>query len=196
MKSPTIQLEPSQQVLLGLTAAGLGFVLSVRFIYLPVRARIGERRAMLTDLKVKIADAHAFAQRLPGEEHALLLARERYDVLEGRIGRGQSVARVLELLSAQAKDHRLELVAIHPRMEEGEQDVMTLGPDLALREIPLRLQLTGPYRQLGAFVGELSSAPFLAAVQELQMTKPQADRAELKADLLLAVYLTERSPAR
>ena len=191
-----IRLEFRQQVLLGLTGALLVVILSVRFIYLPVIARINARRVMLNDLRVKIADAQVLAEQLPDQERALQLAREHYGALESRIGEGQSVARILERLSAQAKDHRLELVAVQPHAQDTEPRVVTVGPELTLREVPLALQLTGRYRQLGEFLGELSSAPFLASVHKLVVTKPHAEDAQLKADLVLAVYLAERAPTR
>ena len=192
-----IRLEFRQQVFLGLTGALLVVILSLRFIYLPVLARINERRALLTDLRVKIADAQVLAGQLPGQEQALQLAREHYgDALESWIGKEQSVARILERLSAQAKDHRLELVAIQPRAEDHEPRVVILGPEVTLREVPLTLQLTGRYRQLGEFLGDLPTAPFLASIRELKMTKPQADRAELRTDLVLAVYLSEGATSR
>lgn len=197
MKSPfQLNLKTSQTWLLGVTGALLALVLVVRFLYLPVIARIGERRATLTDFRVKIADAQGLAQQLPDQEKMLQRARERSSTLESRIAEGQSVARILELLSARAKDHRLELVAVQPRAEHNEPRILILGPEVTLREIPLNLRLTGRYRQVGEFLGELPTAPFLASVHTLVLTKPQADTTQLTADLALAVYLAERSPAR
>ena len=192
MKRPAIHLETRQKLLLGGTGALVALVLAARFLYLPVVARIGERRVALTDLRVKTADAHLLAARLADEERTLTEAQAQHRALERRAGGGQSVARILETLSQQAKDHRLELVAVQPREEdESETRTLTLGPELTLQEIPLRLQLTGRYRQIGEFLGGLIHTPFISSVRELRMRKPEAGSATLQADLVLAVYLAK-----
>ena len=192
MKPLQMPLESRQRLLLGLTGAFLVLVLSARFVYLPLISWIGERRGVLENLRVKIADAHVLAEQLPGQEKALQLARERYGALvEGRIGKGQSVAHILEKLSQRANGHQLELVAVQPRTDQTEPHRVTLGPETRLRIVPLTLQLTGRYRQVGEFLEELVHAPMVTSVQSLKLTKPQADSAKLQADLVLAVYLAE-----
>ena len=164
-----------------------------RFVYLPFVATIGEQRAMLQDLRVKLADAQGLVERVPIQEAALQQDQERSRTLERRIDNGQSIARILETLRQQAKDHELELVAVQPRAEAYEHPALTIQPDLILRETPLTLQLTGRYRQVGEFLGELATAPFLASVRTVTVTKPDAQSPKLRADLVLAVYLPERS---
>ena len=166
-----------------------------RFVYLPLMAAIREQRVMLRDLRVKIADAQELAEGVPIQEAALQQAQERYRGLERRIDTGQSIARILETLRRQAKDHALELVAVQPRAGANGQPTITIQPDLILRETPLTLQLTGRYRQVGEFLGELLNAPFLASVRTLTVTKPDAQHPRLRADLVLALYLSERLPS-
>ena len=190
-----VKLEMRQKLLLGVTGGLVALMWLFRYLYLPAIASIEARRATLQDLKVKIADAQVLAAQLPDYQAALRDAQERYRVLESRLGAGQSVARVLEALSAEAKDHRLELAAVKPRTDERERRVFALSPEMLLTEVPLTLQLTGRYRQLGEFLGGLRDEPFVASVQELKITKPEAGHAQLQADLVLAVYLAERAAA-
>ena len=190
-----MKLEMRQKLLLGVTGGLVALVWLFRYLYLPAIATIEARRATLQDLKVKIADAQVLTAQLPDHQAALRDAQERYRALESRLGAGQSVARVLEALSAEAKDHRLELAALKPRTDERERRVFALSPEMLLTEMPLTLQLTGRYRQLGEFLGGLRDAPFVASVQELKITKPEAGHAQLQADLVLAVYLAERAAA-
>ena len=190
----TMKLTTRQKASVGLAVASLVCFLAVRVLYLPVFARIGERRATLTDLQVKVADAREFGATLPAEEAALRATSARNDTLERRLGEGQSVARILEALSEQAGDHRLQLVAVQPRAEEREERAVKLGSDLTLRAVPLALTLTGRYQQVGEFLGELGRAPFVASVEALSMTKPDAGSPKLQADLELAVYLKATDP--
>lgn len=192
MKVRRLHLKRYQQALGGITAALLIFLLLVRFIYLPVVARIGDRRTRLKDLQSKIADARGLTEQLPSQEAALQQVKTRYETLVNRIGKGQAVvARALETLSVRAKDHRLELVAVQPRESDGGQRTITLGQELTLREVSLTLQLTGRYRQVGEFLGGLADDPLLASVRTLGMAKAHTVGTTLRADVGLAVYLTE-----
>lgn len=192
---PKIRLEARSKLFLGVTGGLLALVWIVRFLYLPVLSRLGAARAALRDLTVKIGDAQGLTQQLPAQRAALEQARGAYKAMYGRVGDGQSVARILEELSEEAKGQRLELVAVQPRSSEEEQGVLVVGPDLALREVALTLQLKGRYQQMGEFLSRFPEAPFLASVRTLRMRKPQADSAQLEAELDLVVYLVDR-PAK
>ena len=187
-----IQLAGRQKLLLGFAAGGLGLVLLIRFVDVPLIAGIRERRATLKALQVKSADAQALVVELPTQEQALERTREQFDVLERRVKTEESMARVLETLSQQAKDHRLELVAVQGRAQEGEQRVVSLSPELTLHEAPLTIQLTGRYRALGEFLAALAQMPFLASVQTLKVTRLEATGVQLHAEVVLAVYLGEQ----
>ena len=196
MKRWQIRLTVGQQLLLGVTGAMVVAVWLVRFLYLPVIARIHARQAELKDLRVKIIDMQGLAERLSSQEAALQEARERHKTLESRVGREQSVPRVLDAIGQLAKGHQLELIAVQPRANEQEASVITVGSGLILEEIPLSLQLKGRYRHLAEFLGGLSQAPFLSSVRELMVKKLQPESPQLQADLVLVVYIAERASAR
>ena len=192
MKLPGVKLSPRYKLLLGVTGGLVLSVWAVRFLYLPVLARIAERRALLQDLSVKIEDARVLTEQLSQQQTALDQAKTQFQAMYGRVGNGQSVARILEDLSLQAKGDRLELTAVQPRTADDQNPPLVIGPELALREVPLTIQLKGRYQQMGEFLSRLSDGPFVASVRKLSMRKPQADSAQLEADLSLAAYLAER----
>jgi Tfp pilus assembly protein PilO len=196
MKRWQIKLTARQQLLLGVTGAMVVAVWLMRFLYLPGVARIHARQVQLKDLRVKIADMQGLAERFSSQEAILQEARERYKVLESRIGREQSVPRVLDAIGQLAKGHQLELIAVQPRANEQEASVVTIGSELVLEEIPLSLQLKGRYRHLAEFLGGLSQAPFLSSVRELAVKKLQPESPKLQADLVLVVYIAQRSSQR
>ena len=184
-----LRLTTRHQLALAIAGGLTGVVLLARFLYIPLWGQLAQRQATLKSLHVKIADARLFMERLPIEEAALKDAEARRQALERRIGHGQSLARILEQLGQQARARHLELVSVQPRAGEREDHTVTLGPELALREVPLTLQVTGRYRQMGEFLGELPKAPYVAAVKSLHMTRPDPDSPKLNADIVLAVYL-------
>ena len=183
------RVDPRYRLLLLGTGGVLLGVLAVRFLFLPVVAVIGERRASLQALAVKAADASILVAQRSTHEQALRQAEQRCAVLDAQV-RNQSVARILDALGQRAKAHRLELSVVQEHAAQELPRTVALGPELTVREVPLRVQLRGRYRQVAEFLGSLREAPFLATVQELTMTHPD-ETAQLKTDLLLAVYLAE-----
>ena len=189
-------LSPRRQWLAGLVLASAGALLLLRVVYLPLLAGIGHRYARLQEVRVKIADVRVLKEQQPTQQKALAQMKARQQTLQHQVGEGQSVARILETLSQQAKRHRLELVAVQPPAEEEAPRRVSVGPDMTLRELPLSVQLIGRYRQVGEFLGELYHAPFLSSVRQVMIAKPQADRAIIQADLALVVYLADAGPRR
>ena len=185
-----IRLAMRQKILLGGTAACLLLILAARVVYLPLLGAIGERRATLQDLRVKISDAGVLTAELPEQEVTLQETQGRYDTLQGWIQSGDSMARILEAVSLRAKDHRLELVAVQPPAGE-EVSTLSLGFGLTLREVPLHLTLSGRYWNIGEFLGRLAEAPFITSVRSLKMTESAAGSGTLTADLVLAVHLAQ-----
>jgi Tfp pilus assembly protein PilO len=194
LNMPTIKIEAPYRYVLAATGGLCVVLVLVRFLYLPVVAQIRERRVALQELQVKMADVQRVTEELPNQEAAVRKAQERYRLFHDRLGKGQSVARVLEELDALAKEKRLQLITTQSSVEEGSERLVTLGPDIVLREIPLTMQLTGRYRQVAEFLGELDEAPFMATVQRLSLTKPDREESRLKADTTLTVYLADRMP--
>jgi Tfp pilus assembly protein PilO len=190
-----IALQPRHTLILGVTGGLVALLWAVRFLYLPLTAKIEERRTLLHGLEVKLADAKALAEQLPQEEEALRAARARSQAMERRIGQGQSVARILEALGGEVTSQRLELVSLQAR-EEGTQPVtVVVDPSLTLQAVPLSLKLGGRYQQIGAFLNALSEAPFAATVQRLTMARPSAESPMLRADVELIVYLAREAKA-
>jgi Tfp pilus assembly protein PilO len=175
----------------GLLAVAL---VTARFLYLPAVNQIRQRQVALEELRVKMANVQHVQEELPRQEAAVRQATQRYRALQARLGEGQSVARILEELDGLAKSKRLQFLAKQSSAEDGQERRLTLGPEIALRETPLTVQLTGRYRQVAEFLGQLRQAPFVASVQQLSLTKIAGEGSRLQADLSLAVYLAERMP--
>ena len=187
------RLSASQQLAVGVVAVLVAVAGLIRFVYAPVFARIMQQRAMIQELRLKTTEARTLAAERSAQEAEFQRVQERYRVLERQIGKGQSIARILEALSDDAKRRRLEFVAVQPRREEGQKPrVLNLGPQTLWREVPLSLQLTGRYRQIAEFLGGLSEAPFFGVLRTVTITKAQSEGLSLKADVELAVYLEER----
>ena len=195
MKLPTIKLSPRAQLLLGVTGGLVLAVWVIRFLYLPLLGGLADRRTRLRDLAVKIEDARILTVRLPQQQAALQQAMTAFRLANARVGEGQSVAHILEQLGLQAKSYQLELAAAQPRTADDQIPPITMGPEFALREVPLTLQLKGRYQPVGEFLGWIAAGPFVASVKKVSIRKLQADSTQLEADVVVAAYLAER-PAK
>ena len=185
-------MNEKQRVMIGGVGVLIVVLALLRWLYAPAVGRLRARWDALRDLNTQIAGARALAAQPQDEELAARRLQARRRALEGRIGRDQSVARILEELRLQATHHQLGIVVLqHHSENEPQSRLVRLGPSLPMREIPLHVQVTGRYRQIAEFLGELPAAPFVAAVKTMTLTKPQVESGRLQADLDCTVYLAE-----
>lgn len=187
-----LKLEGQSRMLASAAGIGLAVVLVACFVAMPVLKRLARQWQTLRTLEAQLAEARRMDTALPGLQARVQDLQSRYHDVKERIGDGQSTARILEILSEQARAAGVELTAVQPRVGEDEQRVLAVGANLSLREQPLRLQITGRYRQLGEFLGRLPEASFLGSVRNLHIVKPSPGSSRLEAELVLAVYVSER----
>ena len=180
------------QLMAAMAGGLLAVVLAVRFLYIPVLARLASQRVTLEVLQGKTTEAQALIAQRSAQEESLKRAQAQSQRLESQV-RSQSIARILDRLSQQAKAHQLELTIVQEPVLEGTGGVVRFGPGLSLQEVPLRLQLQGRFRQVGEFLSGLRDAPFLAAVKQADIAKPSEPSGSiLTTEILLAVYLPEQ----
>ena len=183
-----IGLSGQRMVMAGLPL--LAIAVAWHAVYSPLLTAVAVRRAELAQLKGQIADAHLLAGQAAQQQAALDEAQAAFHRVRRRVGEGQTVASALEELGRQAKQHRLELVAIQPEEQEAPR-LLAVEGGLTVREVPVRLRVKGRYQQLGQFLAALSTASCLASVQRLDLARPNSDSPQLQAEMVLAVYLEE-----
>jgi len=171
---------------LGLTLAAV--IVGVKLLVLPSAVRLQARRAELQALDAQVLQAREMQTQQAPQRALWEQAKPRYDAAIDRVGGGQSIAKILDTLDAQAKERGLELVATQPK-RQGDAAGLAWGPGLSMRELPLSLQLHGHYKQLGEFLAWMPQAPFVSAVRKLTISKQTSGG--LLAELELAVYLRE-----
>ena len=113
---------------------------------------------------------------------------------DARLGSSRSLADALQTLSGLAATHRLSLVVQQPPTTR--TDIRwRLAQARTFREAPLALELTGRYRNIGAFLGSLSAIPFLNTVRRLVMDPAAAEPAgTLRATIDLSVFIPQGEP--
>jgi Tfp pilus assembly protein PilO len=182
-----------------LRRAGAGIALAAaalmawQLLYTPLLTAVAVQRARLTELQGKIADAHLLAGQAVAQHAALDEARAAFQRLRRRIGEGQTVGRVIEVLGRQAKQHKLELMTIQPDEDEESPRLLAVEGGVTVREVPVSLRVRGRYQQIGQFLAALSNAPCLASVRQVSLSRPSRESPQLQAEMVLTVYLEEPS---
>jgi Tfp pilus assembly protein PilO len=166
-------------------------LLCLRLFCVPLLGRLAAVRLHLREVDARLAEGAALIGQRTAHDTALARAQQQYAAATQRLGADTSLARVLETFKAQAQNHRLEFTATQPRAAEAAPRLVTMGEGLTLREVPLTLQLTGRYRHIGEFLAGLTEEPFAVAVRSLKMARAETSRTQVRAELLLMVYLTE-----
>ncbi len=176
-------------------AVGVVAVL-VAGLLVPVGLYVARQHAAWVRITRDLAQAQHLNEQLSVEQAKMTDATQRYQRVEQRIGGGQSMARILEALGGQAKAAHVELVAVQPRAADTQHPrLVHLAPSVTLREVPVTVQLSGRYRQLGEFLGALPDAPFISSTRSLTVTRASGDSPSLRAQLELVVYLPESAGA-
>ena len=157
----------------------------------PLLSRIRRQRALWRERQVQAADAELVLAQGAKQDAAFEQVQQAYQALARRLARSPSLAAVLEQLGRRATEQGLELTATQPKGSV-EPRLIALGLGIRLREVPLTLQLTGRYRDIGEFLAVLPREPFLASVHRLAITKQEAEGVPVQADLALLVYLPDR----
>ncbi|MBI4323227.1 MAG: type 4a pilus biogenesis protein PilO [Candidatus Omnitrophica bacterium] len=193
MNPMRLSLTPWHRLLLGLVAAAALLVLLVRWVYLPVVGRLRDRAAAIHELRVKLADAQGVLPRLPAQDAAFQETRARFDAFQARLGTDEALASILDTLRREAERWHLEFRASQLPTEDAAERAMRLGPALALRPVPVALNLAGRYRSLGEFLGSLERLPAVVAIETLSVSHKPDLHPRLEATVRLAVYLLGRS---
>ena len=144
------------------------------------RAQVQEADALITHRAAYQADRETQARAVEADV---------------RLGSSRSLADALQTLSGLAATHQLSLVVQQPPTTRAEIR-WRLAQARTFREAPLALELTGRYRNIGAFLGSLSEVPFLNAVRRLVINPTaSADPAgTLRATVDLSVFIPQGEP--
>jgi len=175
-------------------AVGLVFLLvaSVRCVEVPLGHRIVREWSKLHAVRAQSITAQELERRFVEQQARLQKTQAALAAIKLHIGTVQGMAKALETLRQHAVSHHLDLTVTQQLAEE-EAGALTLAPDVALHDVPLTLHLEGRYRDIGAFLGGLTSLPFVSTVREWQIQPSATHPARLEGTVHLVLYLLKGS---
>ncbi|MFH1857612.1 MAG: type 4a pilus biogenesis protein PilO [Candidatus Omnitrophota bacterium] len=182
-------IERRDLYLLGGVSLTLFFLFLYGFWFRPNLRKVQEFRRELYALQVQISDVEALGEVSQVKREAeTLLHREK--IFRGRLFKRNEIPRTLEQLRNTAEKHRLDLLALKPELRP-DLAPYDLTPALALDTLPVRLQVTGHYTNMGQFLGSLRNFPYLMSVEEVRMESLRAIYPKVEMRLVIMFYLEQ-----
>lgn len=197
------KLTPRQQRLILLGVGGtLGFLGWLIFFFLPLQGRLSEIRAQVASLRQQLEETRQGLKSLPGMEEELSHVQAKYEMPAATARPEDQVPELLKAVAQMARNAQAQLLEATPKANLGTQtetpsgfvalEHFTPGPSGYL-ELPIEIQVSGGYHQLGQFLDQIENSKYLVRVKELEVFPDEQDLWHHKAVILLQAYLVPGS---
>ncbi len=173
------QLSKLQRILI--SAATVLIILGVfTYIYcIPKFQEIDQLKSDIAKAEKKLAETKKKAADLKEYRRKMEAARAKFTVVSRALPLKDEVPSLLTSVSQAGKDAGLTFLLFEPKSEK-KQDFYA--------EIPVNMQLSGGYHDLGEFFDALAAMPRIVNVQHFRLDSSNAKTAELKIDCTAETY--------
>lgn len=120
---------------------------------------------MLAQLKAKVDSLNI------GEKNYTNLGQATVDKLKAALPESPALPKLMGGLSALAQDQQASISSLQFEPTEIEGNPKTLLKNAQIKEIPLTLNLQGPYPKLVSFLNELNQAERLITIDSINFNK-------------------------
>ena len=142
------------------------------FFYDPKTQEISKLTATQETLKKDVEKAEQAAANLEHHKNELALATKEFEEISIILPKEQEIPDLLRNISDLGKRAGLDFASFKPGTEI---------PKDFYAEIPIVIQLVGPYHNIGYFLGKVSMMERLVTVDNIKMTSPK----EVEGEMLL-----------
>ena len=175
---------PAGKILAGLFGILLGLILWAHFFMLPQQAACAELHSRLEKARQEVAATRQKMAHLPAlqSEISRLMAQEPMMV---EASPEEQLPELFKLMAQEAKAAQVRLLGVKAQKEIGQ---VAPSPNGFL-ELPVQVDVSGGYHQLGQFIDNLEGPNNFIRIQELRIKSNPNDMWHHQATLLLDVYL-------
>ena len=173
------QLSRLQRILI---AVGTGVVIIGVFIYffcLPQFKEIERLRQEISSSKKELKEIKQKAAQLEDYREKMEAARAKFVIVSRALPLTNEVPSLLTSVSQAGKDSGLSFLLFEPRSEK-KQDFYA--------ELPLNMQLSGNYHEVGEFFDKLAQMPRIVNVKHFKLSSEKETSAELNIDCTAETY--------
>ncbi|MBI4228021.1 MAG: type 4a pilus biogenesis protein PilO [Candidatus Omnitrophica bacterium] len=184
MKTPTLTPVQQRQLLLGVLGA-LAVVAWWLFLLAPQQRALAERGALLRTLRPQVAELRQQLDGLSAVEAEIARLTTEPGLSTHARRPEEQLPDLLQAITQMAQGARVRLVALKPKLDLGG---LTPGPSGYL-ELPVAMQVSAGYHELGQFIDALERSPQLVRVGEFEIGPTPEDLWHHQAVIMLQVYL-------
>ena len=175
---------PAGKILAGVFGILIGLILWVRFFMLPQQAACAELHSRLEMARREAATTRQKIAHLPAlqAEIGRLMAQEPAMV---EASPEEQLPELFKLIGQEAK-----AVQVHLRGVKAQKEISQVTPSSnGFLELPVQVEASGGYHQIGQFIEKLEGSNNFIRVQELRIKSDPNDVWHHQATLLLDAYL-------
>ncbi len=155
-------------------AAGIIIAMLAAFyflVYSPKSEEISTLTATQNALKEEVAKAEEAASKQKEHEQALADAKKKFEEISKILPQGTEIPVLLRNISDLGKRAGLDFISFKPGSD--------VPKDSFYVEIPISIELLGPYHNIGYFLGEVSGMERLVTVDNIKMSNPKETEGEV-----------------
>lgn len=156
-----------QRILISAGAVVLVVGLFVGLLYWPQIDRQGELSKQITDTRTRLKQVKATADTLPEYEKKMAEKQAEFNVVAKKLPETVEVPQLLTSVSEAGKDAGLSFLLFQPQTEI---------PKNFYAEIPVKMDLSGTYHDLGDFFDRLAQMPRIVNIRNFEATMGSGGR--------------------
>lgn len=183
-------LPPEQQkkILYGVLAV-IGLVAWANLLFFPQWGRWARQGTELKSLQGQVERTRRLLTQLPGVEKSNALLSNQVAIQPTTMPPQEQLPELLDRIAQLARFSHVRLVSLKPR---GEISGLAPGPSGYI-EVPIEMETSAGYHQVGAFLDALESSESLLRVQELDIGTDSQDMWNHRTRITLEAYLAPAS---
>lgn len=159
-----IPLERNYKLIIGVLLLILPMVIYFFAMYKPKNVEIQGLISKKTALQKEVKEAKTVAADLPRHQAEMMAVQERFNEVSKVLPKEKEIPRLLTDISDLGRATGLEFLTFKP-----QPDV----PKNYFSEIPVQIQLRGPYHNMGSFLDRVSKMDRTVSVSNIKMATPK-----------------------
>lgn len=165
-----IPLEPKAKIAIAVILLVVPLLLFYFFVFKPNNERQAQLDSQKQNLISQIDIAKKSAAKKGEVEKELAIARERFEETKSMLPEEQEIPELLKTISSLGQVAGLDFISFTPG---------TPTPKDFYSEIPLNIDIRGPYHNVGYFLDQVSKLDRIVTVMDITMTSPKKDAGEI-----------------
>ena len=167
----------------------LGFALAfIIFVVFPKGRDIYDLQKKIEMTKIKISNGKRALEHQPSLEKQVQIQTSLLNRIPSLFLHKNEQPKVYQIINATAKKTQVEILSLKPQPQDISEELF-LGTKITYRQLSLRIEAKGQYKDLACFIHALTHAAKYFSLSEMTMQNSENKSDPIKATLILNEYL-------